>query len=404
VTGTKKKILFVHYSDVEMTGGERMTLQLLKGMLETEYTPVLLTQRSTPLAEAAQANGIATRIVPLPTLLDRYDGEILQYSIVQKCRSAVQLLSYNRVVAKLLRQEHISAVWCSNVRALLTVGFTARVLHIPLVWNIWLARQFGRWTQEIYNLCYYLPNHIVTEYRSQGRVVFRRLDANGRLANVSTVYTGIDASFFEASQPKTIVHVPSVRGGCHILSCCRITPRKDIGCLLETMAILARRRRHNIHLTIAGKPFSDGDRSYYQKLLEKIARDGIGSMVRFTDWHDEVRPLMETADIFISTSLSEGLPGAVREAQAVGLPVIATDAGGTREAVLDGSTGLIVPCHDAQALADAIERLADDPLLARSFGNAGRERAAELFSTQRFIQAYSDVFRRVMSVRQVGVA
>ena len=398
----KPKILFVHYSDVEMTGGERMTLRLLKGMRGTEFRPVLLTQRLTPLAEAARASDIETRIVTLPKLLDQFDGEILRYSIVQKCRSFLQLLSYNRVVARLLRQEHISVVWCSNIRALLTVGFVARALHIPLVWNIWLARQFGRWTQEIYNLCYYLPTHIVTEYHAQSTTVFQKVNANRTPAKITTVYTGIDASFFKTGRPETHIPVLPVKRVCHALSCCRITPRKDIGCLLDTMAILAKRGQ-NIHLTIAGKPFSEGDRSYYQKLLEKIAEDGIGLMVRFTDWHHDVRPLMETADIFISSSSSEGLPGAVREAQAVGLPVIATDAGGTREAVLHGVTGLIVPCHDAPALADAIERLAEDPLLARQFGIAGRKRASELFSTEGFIQAYSEVFRRVTSAREVGV-
>jgi glycosyltransferase involved in cell wall biosynthesis len=399
----KPKILFVHYSDVEMTGGERMTLQLLTGMLQTEFTPVLLTQRLTPLAAAARANGVATKIVPLPTLLDRYDGEILQYSINQKCRSAAQLLSYNRVVAKLIRQEHISAVWCSNIRALLTVGFVARTLHIPLVWNIWLARQFGRWTKEIYRLCYYLPNHIVTEYRGQSTAVFGTVNINPRKTKISTVYTGIDASFFIPNQPAASMHVPPVNRVCHILSCCRITPRKDIGCLLETIAILARRGRRDIHLTIVGKPFSDADRLYHQKLLEVIAQRRIGLLVQFADWHDDVRPLMELADIFVSSSSDEGLPGAVREAQAVGLPVIATDAGGTREAVSNGATGLIVPCHDARALADAIEILVADPILARQFGDAGRRRASELFSTEKFIQAYSEVFRRVISAREIGV-
>jgi glycosyltransferase involved in cell wall biosynthesis len=161
------------------------------------------------------------------------------------------------------------------------------------------------------------------------------------------------------------------------------------------MAILGRRGR-NIRLTIAGSPFSDRDRSYYQELIEKVARDGTGSLVQFTEWQQDIRPLLEAADIFVSSSSDEGLPGAVREAQAAGLPVVATDAGGTREAVLDGLTGLIVPCHDAQALADAIERVAEDPLLARRFGDAGRRRVSELFSTEGFIQGYCAVFRRLL--------
>jgi glycosyltransferase involved in cell wall biosynthesis len=372
-------------------------------MRQTEYTPVFLTQRLGPLAQAAQANGIATIIVQFPKLLDRYDGEILHYSAVQKCRAVVQLLTYNRAVAKLLRRECVSAVWCSNIRALLTVGFTARALHIPLVWNIWLARQFGKWTQAIYDLCYFLPTHIVTEYRSQASTVFRGLNTNRRLAKISTVYTGIDASFFKTSRPDLSLPTFPVNCTCHVLCCCRITPRKDIGCLLEAMAILATRGR-NIRLTIAGSPFSSRDHSYYQELIEKVARDGTGSQVLFTEWHADVRPLLEAADIFVSSSSDEGLPGAIREAQAAGLPVVATDAGGTCEAVLDGATGLIVPLHDACALADAIEKIAGDPILARQYGSAGRRRASELFSMEEFIRGYCTVFRRLLHSREERAA
>lgn len=398
----KPKILFVHYSDSRLTGGERMTLQLIAGMRKSEYTPVLLTQRLSPLAEAALGSGIASLIVPLPKLLDHYDGEILRYSALRKCGSAAQLIVYNFELAKLLRRERISAVWCSNIRALLTVGFTVRVMGIPLVWNIWLARQFGRWTQAVYDFCYFLPTHIVTEYRSQSDAIFRRLAGNGR-AKISTVYTGIDVSSFKSLRPAISMPTSRTHDSCQLLTCCRVTPRKDLGCLLEAMAILSKRKQ-NIRLTIAGSPFSDRDQAYYQKLLEKIARDGTGSLVRFAEWHDDVRPMLEAADVYVSSSSDEGLPGAVREAQAAGLPVVATDAGGTREAVLNEVTGLIVPCHDAQALAAAIERLARDPILARQYGGEGRRRASELFSMEEFIQGYCAVFRRLLPRREERAA
>jgi glycosyltransferase involved in cell wall biosynthesis len=398
----KPKILFVHYSDSRLTGGERMTLQLIAGMRKSEYTPVLLTQRLSPLAEAALGSGIATLIVPLPKLLDRYDGEVLRYSGLQKCRSVAHLIVYNYELSKLLRRERISAVWCSNIRALLTVGLTVRLMGIPLVWNIWLARQFGKWTQAVYDICYFLPTHIVTEYHGQSNALFRRLAGRSR-PNISTVYTGIDVSSFKSARPAISIPTSRVHDSCELLTCCRVTPRKDLGCLLEAMAILSK-RENNVRLTIAGSPFSDRDHAYYQKLLEKIARDGTGSFVRFAEWHDDVRPMLEAADVYVSSSSDEGLPGAVREAQAAGLPVVATDAGGTREAVLNGKTGLIVSCNDAQALADAIERLARDPILARQFGSAGRRRASELFSTEGFIQGYCAVFRRLLPRREERAA
>ena len=89
------------------------------------------------------------------------------------------------------------------------------------------------------------------------------------------------------------------------------------------------------------------------------------------------------------------LPTVVMEAMAAALPVVSTAIGGVPEMVRDGITGLLVPEHQAPALADALARLLGDRALARSLGEAGRQRAAELFAIDKSAQALSALFQRL---------
>src|SRR5262249_739198 len=94
-------------------------------------------------------------------------------------------------------------------------------------------------------------------------------------------------------------------------------------------------------------------------------------------------------------SLFEGLPISVLEAMAAECPVVATAIGGTDEAVAHEVTGLLVPPRDPAALAAAIERLRNDPLLSRRFAAAGRQRVQTAFSSSRTARGVVRIYGEV---------
>ncbi|WP_455244323.1 glycosyltransferase [Petrachloros mirabilis] len=103
--------------------------------------------------------------------------------------------------------------------------------------------------------------------------------------------------------------------------------------------------------------------------------------------HERVIRLMEMADVFVQHSVTdpisgdeEGLPVSILEAMAHGLPVVSTAHAGIPEAVIDGSTGFLVPEGDSMAMASRIAALASDPRLREQFGEAGWHRARDLYS------------------------
>ena len=106
----------------------------------------------------------------------------------------------------------------------------------------------------------------------------------------------------------------------------------------------------------------------------------------------DVPELVGQLDLFVfATTPDEGLGIALIEAMAVGVPVVASDVGACREVLDDGALGLLVPPGDPVALADAIERVRDDPETAAARVERARRKAFEVFDAERMAAAYADV-------------
>ncbi len=106
---------------------------------------------------------------------------------------------------------------------------------------------------------------------------------------------------------------------------------------------------------------------------------------------------MRRADIFLHAAVSEGFCNVVMEAQAMGLPVVCTDAGGLPENVAGGETGFVVPRRDPEAMTQRIVELARAPALRRRMGEAGRRRVCERFRLEDQISAFVRMYETLLS-------
>ncbi|HEX4382556.1 MAG TPA: glycosyltransferase, partial [Myxococcales bacterium] len=107
----------------------------------------------------------------------------------------------------------------------------------------------------------------------------------------------------------------------------------------------------------------------------------------------DIENLLHRSRVFANASYEEGMPNAVLEAMASGLPVAATRVAGTSEAVLDQVTGTLVPPHSPPELAAAVARYLQEPALAATHGAAGRARVLQSFSyaaqAGRYLELYA---------------
>jgi glycosyltransferase involved in cell wall biosynthesis len=130
--------------------------------------------------------------------------------------------------------------------------------------------------------------------------------------------------------------------------------------------------------------------------VEAAVRDlGLAGRVALLGERQDVPALLGASQVFVLASRQEGLPLAVLEAMRAGLPVVASDVGGVREAVTPGRTGLLVRRGDAAGLRTALGRLLATPSLRAALGEAGRRAYEERFTVGRMLAATSAVYREV---------
>ncbi len=216
---------------------------------------------------------------------------------------------------------------------------------------------------------------------------------SGTTTPIKILHNGVNFERFQENVD--IGHFQSRYKGKHILlTVGSIKDRKGQDIVIKALGILKRHRNDFHYICIGSGHFID--------TYKALARDeGVGDDVSFLgeiQGQDLVR-YFKLADIYVHTPRVsdwnfEGFGIVYLEASACAKPIIAADAGGIRDAVIDGKTGLVVPENDPSATAEAIGNLLDDPDLRNSFGSAGLLYAREhdwSFIAQKFLDMYTDL-------------
>ena len=178
----------------------------------------------------------------------------------------------------------------------------------------------------------------------------------------------------------------------------RLSPEKGFDLALKAFALIVD-RFPRARLVLAG------DGLARTELERQAAGLGLERVVEFIGWvaPDKVPALMNASTIVVMPSHREGLPSVALEAALMARPVVATRVGGLPEIVLHEKTGLLVDEGNHSALANAICLLLEEPQTARAFGDVARRRAQELFSFQRYVDAYDGLYQKLGKQRAQAV-
>ncbi len=172
----------------------------------------------------------------------------------------------------------------------------------------------------------------------------------------------------------------------------RLTPQKDPECLVRAMRRVAERTHAKVYLVWIG----DGELTDDVRRL--IAELGLEKTCLLPGHRDDAKRFNCAFDVLALTSRYEGLPYALLEAMAVGVPVVATDVVGTRDVIEHGVNGLLVPPESPEAVADALLRLVNSETRRSELGARGRRTVAERFTlevmTDRLEALYSELAGR----------
>ena len=267
-----------------------------------------------------------------------------------------------------------------------------RLVGVPVIIGsertIGQARKWGRLATRLTN-----PLTDAVEVNSEigGRAIERDLGVPSE--KIELVRSGLDLSVFSsASRRDELRSEFGVTADQHLIVYMgRLRTVKGVEFGIRAFAT-ALEQLPNIRMVLTG----EGDqRNFLSSLVSKL---GISEQVEFLGVRNDVPELLGAADSVLMPSLTEGFPRTAIEAMAAGKPVIATNVGGTPEAIIDGETGILVPARDSDALASAIVRLVGDSDLQARLGAAGRERAAQNYSVDKYVSRLDEMYRRYSGI------
>ena len=214
----------------------------------------------------------------------------------------------------------------------------------------------------------------------------------------TVVHEGIDIDRIERAPALDLHREFDLPPGCPIAgNVAALVPHKGQRHLVDAAARLVR-EVPDARVLIVGAGELEGE------LARQVRRLRLDGRVILTGFRSDVPSVLKGLDLFVMSSVTEGLGTSVLDAMAAGLAVVGTRAGGIPESVVDGGTGLLTPPGDPRALARAIADLLQDAPRRQVFGAEGRRRARAEFSAERMVDETAAVYDAVVGAGHVSPA
>jgi len=373
-TPSKHKILFVLPTNT-FGGAERVTLNVIKGT--QSFEPILLTQK--------QMNRFYS---PLGITIYSFED----YNCLIPDISLKTIFSYSKAIKEVSKSIQPSIIFgimhFASLFITLAKDIYPNLRRVPIVTSIHgtYSSHFKSINRSptlkekflIRYLLLRLKNVIVPSVGIKSDII-SHFSINDKKFKV--IYNGFDLEWIRSCG---LMDISIIKDCPWIVTASRLGPPKDFSTLLHAFRI--------VRDQVKTKLLIIGEGPYEQKIREETALLKLDEDVYMLGFQENPFKYIAKADVFVLSSLSEGLPGAIIEAMTLGVPVISTDCpSGPREIIKNNDNGILIPVGDAHNLASACFSILNDCSLRDRLVAGGRERA-EYFSIQRMNKEYNEYF------------
>ena len=354
-------------TELDVGGAEKAAVRIAIGLKQLGWLVRVISLRNAgPLAEPLIAAGI-----PVTAL---------------NCRGFTDLRAFFRLTSE-LRVQRPDIVCCFLHQANIYGRLAARRAGIPVVVSgvrvadrrMWVTKS-DAWTR------HYTDHYIAV---SENVAAVHAQLCGIPVAMISAIPNGVDIPV-PATQPE-ISQINPAHQDFELLFVGRLTEQKSPLDLLEAYQKLPAELRNRTRITFAGEG------PLRQRLESRIAAGTLSSRVKLIGHSPDIPNLMKRATLLVLPSRWEGLPNAVLEAMAIGLPVVSTAVDGTRELISNGETGWLVPPGKPEALAAAIAEALNSPDLRRMYAKTSQVIAAKSFSWDVATHRYAKLLRALLT-------
>jgi len=363
-------------------GAQREVLELLAGLDRRRFRVALACHPQAQWVKRGAA--LANAFYPITDL-------VRPISPGRDLQATIHLL-------RLMRRERCDIVHTHTSKAGILGRLAARAAHVPVIVHTphgtvfhesFLTPRMQRIIARVERMSARWTDCIITKSDYEADEYVQRGIAPR--SKFPTIHSGLDFSRldFVGGSPQAVrERIGATDGRPIVLYPARFVPEKDHASFLRAFAIVAD-HIPDAMAVLAG----DGPLRSKVEAASLIQRGALLSL----GFCDDLPDLMRSANVCVSASLTEGLPLTVAEALALGCAVVATDAGGTREVVLNGETGVLVPCADPKALAAGILHLLQHPEEAARMAQAGREHVRPLFDARLMVKRTEQLYEECLA-------
>ena len=359
------KILHVE-TGRHLYGGPQQVIYLLKALAELGHDNILVCPPGSGIDGAARAAGIHVRNLFCAGDLD---------------------LPFAYRLKQFLEEARPDIVHCHSRRgADMLGGLAASFVNIPAV----VSRRVDNTEMRLVAAVRYRPFKRIIAISEAIAAVLR--DHGVEDERLVVIRSAVDAGAFDTEPDRAAFNDAFGLGDDYFVigAAGQLIPRKGHRYLLQAIADL-RDRYPNLRLVLFGEGYLNN------QLRAQAASLGLGEVVQFAGFRNDLDDFLACFDLFAQPSLAEGLGVAALKASAAGVPVIGFSAGGMTEAVAHGETGILVPPGDIEALGNAIAGLIDDDGQRAALGAAGRERMQKEFSIATMASRHVGLYEEVLN-------
>ncbi|MCS3507271.1 glycosyltransferase family 4 protein [Achromobacter sp. JUb104] len=359
--------------------------------------PAFFMSHRVPVALAAQQAGYDVHVATMdgPAVADIQALGMTHHAIpmTRSGKHPLQELGTLLALVRLFRRVRPDVVHLVTIKPVLYGGIAARIARVPgmvaaisglgfvFLSNSLKMRLVRAVVARLYRVALGHPNSRVIFQNANDRDLLKSLGAVRDEQVVMIRGAGVDLDAYRASPepPAPPVVVTMVA---------RLLRDKGVREFVEAAAML-RARGVPVTMQLVGGLDAGNPASATQQEVDAWQRDGA---VQALGERSDIAELYAASHIAVLPSYREGLPKSLIEAAACGRAVVTTDVPGCRDAIEPGQTGLLVPVRDAQSLADAIARLAEDAALRQRMGAAGRALAESEFDIKRVARVHVELY------------
>ena len=371
-------ILYIIDVFLEMAGAERNLFEVVTRLNPQRFKPIVMCLEGGRPLDFLRNKGVETTDLKLKRIYT-------PYAFLKAIEIFRIIKQYN---VKIVITYHESSDFLGSV--------VAKLAGVPVI--ISSRRDMGYKLKKrhilIYKLINRLFNRIITVSDAVKNVICNR--ENAPLHKIVTIHNGVELEKFSKQLDRnTIKQSLGLRSNRPIIGILAgLRPIKGHKYFLEAASLILQKFPETYFL-IVGWYDKNGD--YFKELKALIRKLNIEENVIFIGGRSDIPEVLSIVDVPVFSSINEGFSNAVLEAMAVGKPVVATNSGGTSEAVIDGETGILVPPCNSEALASAVMVLLDNPEKAKNMGEEGKKRAKQLFSINKMIQSIENLYEKLLS-------